>query len=232
MTKLDELKSNIKEHHLTWYEKAVSLGSKINVEPKKESISCHIKIDPEESVSDHYLRGLTVPFVDHVKAQIQLRFSEAYYDSLDGLAIMPRNVLENKESWKAAALRFLKRYKDDQPEYFTYFDAELRSWEWSWKDSSQQPDTVLKLLSSSDLKVSYQLFAAFKIYLTLPLVPTGSEMPRVMPFINEELCLYSMTDKYLNALALLSIRGKGLETKDVIDCYRKKYHLLLNLDDD
>ena len=230
MTKLDELKSNIKEHHLTWYEKAVSLGSKIDVEPKKESISCRIKIDPEESVSDHYLRGLTVPFVDHMKAQVQLRFSEAYYDSLDGLAIMPRNVLENKESWKAAALRFLKRYKNDQPEYFTYFDAEVGLWECHWKDGQQPADTELKLLSSNDLKFYTQLFTAFKIYLTLPLIPTGS--PRVMPFINEELCLYSMTDKYLNGLALLSIRGKGLETKDVIECYRKKYHLPLNLDDD
>ena len=232
MTKVDEMKSNVEEHHSTWYEKAVVLATKIDVKPKKDKIyRRNHKINPDESISEHYLKAITLPFLDHMKAQIDLRFSEASLDALDGLAIMPGNVKENTDSWKAAALRFLKRYEDDQPEWSSRFDVELSFWKLCWEDISSLPDTALKLLSSNYLKHSKQLFTAFKIYTTLPIIPTESETPRLMPFIHEELCLYSMTDKYLNALALLSIRGKELETEDIIERYKKKYTLPIMLDD-
>jgi hypothetical protein len=203
------------------------------VKPRKEKIhsfSNKIKINPDESISDHYLRAITLPFIDHMRAQIDLRFSKAYLDALDGLAIMPCNVLANAESSKTAALRFLKRYKEDQPDWHTYFEVELSLWQHRWKDAGILPDTALKLLSTRNLKNSTQLFTAFKIYATLPVIPTESETPKVMPFLHEELCVYSMSDNYLNALALLSIRGKELDTEDVIKWYKKKYSLPMMVD--
>jgi hypothetical protein len=108
--------------------------------------------------------------------------------------------------------------------------VELSLWEHRWKDAGILPDTALKLLSTRHLKNSTQLLTAFKIYATLPVIPTESETPKVMPFLHEELCVYSMSDNYLNALALLSIRGKELETEDVIKCYKKKYSLPMMVD--
>ena len=228
MTKLDELKSNIHERHIAWYEQAVGLATKIETEPKKDRMfNPNTKPDPNpnESICDHYLRNVTLPFLEHMKVQMEIRLSEANLDALDGLAIMPSNVARNTKIWKTPALRFLKRYKCDQQENDPNIDTTLELWETLWKDEHQLPDTALKLLSSQNIKHSKQMFTAFKIYATMPIIPTESEVPRLMPFIHQDLCLYSMTDQYMNALALMSVHGHQLKTEDVVECFNIKYAL-------
>ncbi|XP_028393982.1 52 kDa repressor of the inhibitor of the protein kinase-like [Dendronephthya gigantea] len=232
--KLNKLKANIKEHHSAWYEKAIDLAREIDITPAKAEryrtkLTKH-KTNPDESISEHYLNLITLPFIDHLEAQLKLRFTEASLDALDGVAMMPSNVVANPGTWKTAASRFTERYKSDLPNYADN-ENELRLWEMTWKDSAQKPpETALELLSDDSSKKPFrsQLERAFKIFATMPIVPTESETPRLMPYINEELCLYSMSDSYLNALALMSIRGKELETEDVIECYQKKYTLDLD----
>ena len=203
-------------------------ATKIEIEPKKSRLfDPETKPDPNsnESICECYLKGLTLPFLDHMKAQIQIRFSEACLDALDGLAMIPSNVRRNTKIWKTAASRFLRRYKCDQPESDANLDTALELWEKLWKDEHQPPDTALKLLSSHKMEVSKQIFPAFKIYASMPVIPSESEIPRLMPIIHQDLCLYSMTDKYLNALALMSIRGHQLKTEDVIESFKMKYTL-------
>ena len=160
-----------------------------------------------------------------MKAQIRIRFSEACLDAMDGLAVMPCNVRKNTKIWKTAASRFLKGYKCDQPESDTSLDTALELWEKLWENERQPPDTALKLLSSHKMELSKEIFTAFKIYASMPVIPTESEIPRLMPIIHQDLCLYSMTDKYLNALALISITGHQLKTEDVIESFKMKYTL-------
>ena len=228
LTKLDELKSNVQEHHIAWYEQAVHLATKIEIEPKKNKLfDSKTKPDPNsnESICEYYLKRVTLPFLDHMKSQIQIRFSEACLDAFDGLAIMPSNVRGNTKIWKTAASRFLQRFKGDQPESDTNLDTALELWEKLWENEQQPPDTALKLLSSHKMELSKDIFTAFKIYASMPIIPSESEIPRLMPIIHHDLCLYSMTDKYLNALALMSIRGHKLKTEDVIESFKMKYTL-------
>lgn len=204
------------------------------MEPTKARSSLKSKQvpNPDESISEHYLKSITLPFLEHLKTQINLRFSEASIATFDGLAIMPSNVNSSPKTWKKAALRFLKKYEDDQSDFDCYYRAEIELWEYFWKNRTPQPDTIQQLLSHDKLKNSEQMATAFKIYATMPITPIESESPRVLPYINEELDLYSMSDEHLNALALLSIRGKDLKTEEVIECYRKNYTLPLNVYDD
>lgn len=146
--KLNELKANIKEHHSVWYEKAIDLEREIGIElAKAERYHSKHETNPEESISEHYLNLITLPFLDHIKAQIELRFTEASLDALDGLAMMPSNVVANPGTWKTAASRFMERCKSDMPNYGDN-EKELLLWEITWKDSTHKlPDTALELLS-------------------------------------------------------------------------------------
>ena len=56
-----------------WFEEAESLAESVGTLPEKRP-SSNIQTFPGDLPSEHYRRVISIPFLDHLKSQIQTRF--------------------------------------------------------------------------------------------------------------------------------------------------------------
>eukprot|EP00794_Sanderia_malayensis_P010204 gene10204-11253_t len=129
---------------------------------------------PACSPSEYYRRTLSIPFLDHLIAEMSNRFSEKSMVMFDAFHALPSNVVCEHE-WKANFREYLTLYEDDLPEP-RFLETEMEMWEKTWKQYDDTPPSTLKtLLTAIDRLTFPNIFVAFQILATLPVTSCSCE---------------------------------------------------------
>ena len=126
------MRQNIDHFHSTWYAEAITLSMKVNVDETKPR-TCNRQSNrpnqPAENTSDYFKRSVTIPFIDHLINQLDIRFDDSTMIAYHGLAVVPAKLISYlnkvpKLNWKEKFMCFANFYKDDFPNFLT-LDGEL-----------------------------------------------------------------------------------------------------------
>ena len=115
---------------------------------------------PVNSQEDYYHVSLTIPFLDHLIRQMEMRFSSQHLIHVKGFALLPVVMKEQNDVklWKNDVKLFLEPIKSDLPHPFG-IDAELdlRQVNWSRKGEVEFPDKIYKVLKATE-ETSFQIY--------------------------------------------------------------------------
>ena len=237
-TSLQCLRQDADENHSLWYSEAVELAQLIGVEPSKpRTVQKQIYRDnmPSDSVTEYYKRNVTLPFLDHLRSQIQSHFSNRNVALLNGFYAFPSRVVSMPE-WSEKFASFLEQIHDDLPEP-RYINTELNMWEEYCKNMDTTPYTDLSALLPTIDKLSFpNIYAALAILGTVPVTTCSCErsisvLPRLKTYLRS-----TMKNDRLNGLALLNIhREIELNVEEIIDKFamrRPRKMTLINMWED
>ncbi|XP_065683362.1 52 kDa repressor of the inhibitor of the protein kinase-like [Hydra vulgaris] len=174
---LQRLRSDIEHSHGAWYSEAVVLGASVGVyKHKPRTIGKQLNRNncPSESINEYYKKVITIPFLDHLSSQIQLRFCNKNIAVYNGFFAMPTNVL-NIAEWRSNFLLFSNEYEDELPEP-RYIMTELNMWEDYWRSFKNSLPTILtKLLPLIDRITFPNIFTLIQILATIPVTTCTCE---------------------------------------------------------
>jgi hypothetical protein len=174
---LERMRSEVDVRHQQWYEEAVSLARSVETDPQRPRVAGrqhHRANTPADTPLEYYKRDITIPFLDHLKAQIQTRFSETNLDVLSASYALPKNVVANPD-WKTKFSKFLELYNDDLPQP-RFLDTELEIWsERCEMEKGPLPTKLADVLQFVD-KLSFpNLYTALRIFATIPVTTCTCE---------------------------------------------------------
>jgi hypothetical protein len=224
---LERVRNEVDERHDLWYKEAESLAESVGTLPEKPRTTTkqkHCANTPADSPSEYYKRIITIPFLDHLKSQIQTRFSENKLNVMDAAYGFPRNVLMYPD-WKTKFSRFLEMYKDDLPQP-RFLNTELEMWiERCQMEKGSLPTKLADVLLFVD-KISFpNIYTAFQIFATLPVTTCSCErsisaLRRLKTYLRS-----TMSESRLRGLALLHVhREIHLNTEEIIDAFPPVIH--------
>ena len=81
---------------------------------------------PVQNTKEYFRVSLTIPFLDHVSADLEYRFPGDELTQYRGLYIIPYVMLNESSDWKKEFMVFANYYYEDVPN-FNDLDAELIS---------------------------------------------------------------------------------------------------------
>lgn len=209
-----------KEVDTRWFEEAEALAESVGTLPEKPRTverQRHRPNTPADSPSEYYRRVVTIPFLDHLKSQIETRFSENNLDVMDAVYGLPRNVVMYPD-WRARFSRFLEIYKHDLPQP-RFLDTELEM----WSQRCRREKGVLPLKLSDVLpfidKMNFpNIYTAFHIFATIPVTTCTCERSISVLRQLKTYLRNRMTDTRFRGLALVNVhREIQLDTEKVID---------------
>lgn len=126
---LEKVRNEVVVRHGRWFEEAQSLAESVGTLPEKPRTierQIHRPYTPADSPSEYYRRVVTIPFLDHLKSQVQTRFSENNLDVMDAVYGLPQNVVVYRD-WQTRFSKFLEIYKNDLPQP-RFLNTELEMW--------------------------------------------------------------------------------------------------------
>ncbi|XP_065683294.1 52 kDa repressor of the inhibitor of the protein kinase-like [Hydra vulgaris] len=222
---LQRLRSDIEHSHGAWYSEAVVLAASVGVyEHKPCTIGKQLNRNncPSESINEYYKKVITIPFLDHLSSQIQLRFSNKNIAVYNGFFAMPTNVLIVAE-WRSNFLLFSNEYEDELPEP-RYIMTELNMWEDYWRSvKNSLPTTLTKLLPLIDRITFPNIFTLIQILATIPVTTCTCErsisvIRRLKTYLRN-----TMSQNRFNSLALMHVHQDiSIDVNEVIDCFARK----------
>ncbi|XP_028413710.1 52 kDa repressor of the inhibitor of the protein kinase-like [Dendronephthya gigantea] len=174
---LEKMRNDVDAEHDSWYKEAESMGTSVGTQPDQPRTTGrqqHRANTPADTPSQYYRRVISVPFLDHLKSEIQTRFSETNLDLMDAVYGLPKNVLIYPD-WKTKFSKFLNMYMDDLP-YPRFLDTELEMWaERCQMEKGPLPSKLADVLPFVD-KISFpNIFTAFQIFATIPVTTCTCE---------------------------------------------------------
>ena len=84
-TTLKRIRKEIDEMHGEWYAEGVAIANQLGIvpcKPRTVDVQIYSCTAPSASISEYYKRTITIPFLDHLHSQIELRFSQKNIDIL------------------------------------------------------------------------------------------------------------------------------------------------------
>lgn len=117
------IRNDIDSYHKTWYEQAVSLARKVEIEeavPRTAGRQTMRDDLPFSSSSEYYKRVITIPVIDHLNSNLKTRFDDSSVKAYYGISIVPTKMLSlvnetGKCSWKQKFKIFSDFYLSDLP---------------------------------------------------------------------------------------------------------------------
>ena len=237
LTKLvKEKREKISETHNDWYQKSVSLAQRVGTTPSTPR-TCSKQIlranPPFTSVEEYYRISISVPFLDHLSSQLDLRFTPEKIKVLKkGFLLIPSHMFEalqkcnGAQSWKNDLSDFIDRYKSDLP-LFRNTDTELDIWLhfWSSKRSEILPKKLSETLeTAASMKTTFpSIFVLLQILATIPITTCQCERCISRLRLLKTYLRSTMTQERLNGLAMLSIhRDKDFDLDDIVNRFALK----------
>lgn len=90
------IRSDIDKYHTRWYQIALELAAKLNVDEGKPR-TCHRQINrsniPADCTFDYYKRSITIPIVDHLNLELARRFKESSTNVYYGFYLIPSKLI-------------------------------------------------------------------------------------------------------------------------------------------
>ncbi|XP_047234940.1 uncharacterized protein si:dkey-250d21.1 [Girardinichthys multiradiatus] len=156
---LSKLKSEIDVHHKSWFEEAVFLASKLNVQMLHSVLL--------EPLSDFYKDSVSMKVVEHSIAEIDDLFTDKVLDTLRCLEIVPYAMLKVETSILSGLV--FRLYKEDLPDQSS-LHSEMKAWKEKWLDplAGYFPATVLDTLKTSQIRSFSNIETLLRLQVILP----------------------------------------------------------------
>ncbi|KAM4547004.1 uncharacterized protein V3H82_020695 [Fundulus diaphanus] len=156
---LGKLKSEIDIHHKSWFEEAVSLASKLNVQMLHPVLL--------EPLSDFYKESVSIKVVEHSIGEIDDLFTDKVLDTLRCLEIVPYAMFKVETSILSGLV--FRLYKEDLPDQSS-LHSEMKAWKEKWLDplAGYLPATVLDTLKISQIRSFSNIETLLRLQVILP----------------------------------------------------------------
>ena len=215
---LDSLKSvilskrnTVDDFHNNCYRIILEMANKVSInetKPRTAAFQKNRNNVPSESVSDYFKKVETIPLLDHLLTQLNVRFDSASVMVYGGLVIVPVKMLSlyhKNIDWRQKFRPFAEFYRSDRPCYKA-LEAELDLWEaYTLNDTSCHPDNISSTLKSIDFKSFSNIKVCLRILGTLPVITCTCErlfssMRRLKTYTRS-----TMISERLNGIALMHV---------------------------
>ena len=182
---------------------------------------------PAESVQEHFLRNVAIPFLDHVITDLEARFSPLSVTSSTLLGLVP-SVLCSQE---VDITKAVDMYKDDLPTP-ELIDQEVRRWKLKWegKPTQDQPSSCAKAIKECDAQQFPNISQLLKLACTLPVTScecerSASTLRRLNNFMRA-----SMGKERLSALAMIHTHyDMVIDTEEAVNIFARLHARKLEL---
>ncbi|KAM4726989.1 uncharacterized protein FYW61_012675 [Anableps anableps] len=156
---LGKLKREIDVHHKSWFEEAVSLASKLNVQMLHSVLL--------EPLSDFCKESVSMKVVEHSIAEINDLFTDKVLDTLRCLEIVPYAMFKVETSILSGLV--FRLYKEDLPDQSS-LHSEMKAWKEKWLDplAGYLPATVLDTLKTSQIRSFSNIETLLRLQVILP----------------------------------------------------------------
>ena len=119
------MRHNIGDDHEEWYKGVILIGGKQNVIEKAPRLylkQTNRTNQPSGTPSEYYKSSFTIPVIEHLEKDLNVRFSGKNLNIFGGLYIILDAILQCKEQlgdvdWKTAFKKFCEFYQDDFRNY-------------------------------------------------------------------------------------------------------------------
>ena len=224
---LQNARSDIDTFYGTCFEEAVKLSESVGAHgptlPRICSRQRHRSNVPADTPQEYYRRTVTVPFLDHLCAQMEERISLTQQRAYTGLFLVPDTIRSNSQ-WKEQVKETADFYKSDLPSPLT-LRAELDCWESKWSlwqnDVPTSPQSALIHCSST---LFPNIHTLLKVLCALPV--TTSECERSFSSLKhlKSFTHSTMTQERLSGLALMHIhQNMTLDLEEILNIFARKY---------
>ena len=177
---LSSVRLKIEEKHAKWFQEACRISEKLDITVQKRR-TCQLQRNrantPAETVEDYYRRNLTIPFLDHLINELEVRFGSGEQETaVQCLLAVPSVLLASKETWMTSFRRFCTFYEDSLPSPLS-LNAEMTLWQRKWErqDPNTVPTTALATLKEIDHALYPNIAECLKIFVTLPVTTCECE---------------------------------------------------------
>ena len=179
---IEKLRNNSDLYHTKWYGIAGELASKLDVvEPKvatqricsKQIYSQNPKVG---SNSDYFQVTVTVPLLDHLMSDLEMRFPGDELTAYHGLYIIPYVMFTTPNTWRKEILIFATFHSEDLPSFCLY--SELDLWFTHWENLSATtdlPNSVAVTLKLVDSVAFPHVSVSLRLLVTLPVTTCECE---------------------------------------------------------
>ena len=209
-----------------WYQEAVAIAESVQTKPHRPRIAgrqFHRASTPADSPPEYYKGVVTIPFLDHLRSQIQTRFSKTNLDVMNAVYGLPKNVITCPD-WKKKFSKFLDLYQDDLPQP-RFLDTELEMWsERCQMEKGPLPSKLTDVLPFVDGVSFPNIYTALQIFATIPVTTCTCERPisvlrRLKTYLRS-----TMSESRLTGLALLNVhREIQFDTEEIINEFAIKH---------
>ena len=143
---LRTVRTTIDEFHSMCYEEAKRVALKLDI-PEEITTHWFKKEKAPESCSCYFKVKSTIPLLEALIDELDVRFSPACCNSVKGLAVIPsvmnKIMVDGKHDWKAMFMDFCVQYKEDLPRY-ECLSLEIDAWKEKWsQEGGKVPSTIL-----------------------------------------------------------------------------------------
>ena len=222
---LEKIREEIEEKHRAWHATAIKMAEKIGSEIKLPRVCARQRNRNNTSAAtpEEYFRiALSIPFLDHIIAELTNRFEEGQQHVPNGSMAIPNLMLTNA-GWSEEFQNFTDFYNDDLPSEHT-LTAEVRLWKEWWCKKETIPDTAQETLKAMDRSLFPNIFSMMKILCTLPV--TSCECERSVSALRrlKNYMRTTMKQERLNGLALLHVHYElDVNVEKVLDIFARKH---------
>ena len=123
-----------------------------------------------ESNSDYFRVTVTVPLLDHLMSDLEMRFPGNEITAYRGLHIIPYVMLATPNTWRKEFLVFANFYSEDLPSFYC-LDSELDLWFIHWQNLSATtdfPNSLAATVKMVDLVAFPNVSVSLRLLATLP----------------------------------------------------------------
>jgi len=225
---LQNVRDKIDDFSATWYEEACKLAEDVDVMPsipRNAGRMQHRANTPASTFEEYYKRNVTIPLLDHLLTELNLRFSEHAKRATEALKLIPSVMEFSGHAESNGTKELIDFYQDDLPSPETV-DTEIHIWRMKWDKVKvpDRPDTASKALEQADSLVFPNIHRLLRILCTLPV--TSCECERSISGLRR-LKTYmrtTMTEDRMNGLLLTHIHyDMELNTDDIIDEFARQH---------
>ena len=209
------------------YNQAVLLARVVNTEPSIPRIAQRmshranaIASTPEE----YYRRNMFIPFLDHIRCELDTRFSAPSVKIMQALSLIPSVMRDDNFSANFPFDDIKAAYKKDHPQP-ELLKAKALRWKvlWRRKDAEEIPETCVQTLKACSKFEFPNIFIIMKIICTTPV--TSCECERSASVVRR-LHTYNracMNQDRLSSLALIHINyDMVISQREIIDMFITK----------
>ena len=123
-----------------------------------------------ESNTDYFRVTVTVPLLDHLMSDLEMRFPGNELTAYRGLHIIPYVMCVTPNTWKKELLVFANFYSEDLPSFYC-LNSELDLWFTHWKNLSATtllPNSVVATLKIVNSVALPNVSSSLRLLATLP----------------------------------------------------------------